>query len=74
MRSGYVICRACNGTGRSRYRDNQCCDQCDGWGKRLAPITESGHEITNTDLVEQLRALDLARLISEDNRRHSVKA
>ena len=51
MRTDFVTCRACNGTGRSPYRDNACCDQCDGWGKRIAPVTLSGHEITNTDLL-----------------------
>ena len=52
--------------------------------RRLAYITHGpgsrpkheadGPDLRVTDLVEQLRALDLARLISRDNRGHSVKA
>lgn len=26
------ICKACNGTGQSRYREYACCDVCDGKG------------------------------------------
>lgn len=50
---GVVTCRACNGTGRSPHIDNACCDQCDGWGKRLVPVTLSGHEITNPSLLTE---------------------
>ena len=42
--------------------------------RKHAEETETRYAGPPEDLVEQLRALDLPRLISEDNRGHSVKA
>lgn len=36
------ICKACNGTGQSRWYENRDCDQCDGRGTITSYIALEG--------------------------------
>ena len=47
----FVKCGECNGTGWTPNYD-YCCERCGGFGKYIAPITASGHEITNPAVLD----------------------
>lgn len=36
-----IICKACSGTGKSRYHEGRDCDQCDGHGTILSYVSLS---------------------------------